>query len=136
MAQIYGRLGHIVCLLKSQDDIDRFGDPSEYDDLIEFDPATNAEVIAGLDTDWNSHAIADGKLLRSGKIVTINAPGTELATNAIKSQIIDAAKALAGVKVQDMTTTQLKLLLLVLTYKAGGIDPATLTVKPLGEWVK
>ena len=83
MSKLYGLKGQIVRLLKSQDDITQYGDPAEYDGMIEFDPATNAEVIKGLDTDWNSHAIADGKLLRGGKAVAINAPGTEWANKIL-----------------------------------------------------
>jgi len=56
--------------------------------------------------------------------------------NAIKPQIIDAAKNLAGVAIADMTTVQLKLLLLTLAFKSGAIDSQTLTIKPLKEWIK
>ena len=83
MARIYGRLGEIIRLLKTEQEIEQYGTPSEYDEFIEFDADTNAEVIAGLDTDWNSHAIADGQLLRSGKVVTINSPGTEWANKIL-----------------------------------------------------
>ena len=56
--------------------------------------------------------------------------------DTIKPQIVDAAKNLAGVAITDMTTNQLKLLLLALAFKSGAIDTQTLTIKPLGEWVK
>lgn len=77
MAKIYGRLGEIVRLLKSQQEVELYGDPPEFDDVIEFDPITNDEVIAGLDTDWNSHTIDKGQLFRNGVAVVINPPGED-----------------------------------------------------------
>ena len=77
MAKLYGKLGQLVRLLKTQLENEQYGDPPEFDEVIEFDGATNQDVINGLDTDWNSHSVVDGQLLRSGVSVTINPPGEE-----------------------------------------------------------
>jgi hypothetical protein len=44
------------------------------------------------------------------------------------------AQSAAGVALQDLTTGQIKALMAVLLYKAGGVDPDTMTVRPLSEW--
>ena len=77
MAKIYGRLGQIVRLLKTKAELEQYGEPADFDDVIEFDGVTNADVINGLDTDWNSHTIDSGVLLRNNNPVTINPPGEE-----------------------------------------------------------
>jgi len=56
--------------------------------------------------------------------------------NSIKPQIREAAQNLAGVSIVDMTTGELKLLLLALAFKAGAINTVDLTIKPLNEWIR
>ena len=77
MAKIFCLQNSIVRFIKTKEEETRYGVPLEFDDIIEFDGATNIDVINGLDTDWNNHSVEGGQLLRSGVPVTINPPGEE-----------------------------------------------------------
>ena len=50
------------------------------------------------------------------------------------SQIRTLAQSAVGVRLQDLTATQVKALLAVLLYKNGAINPADLTIRPLKDW--
>ena len=76
MAKLYGKNGELIRLLQTDEEELHFGDPSAFDDLIEFDPETNQDMIAGLNTDWNSHKIVGGALHRNNQPVTINPTGS------------------------------------------------------------
>lgn len=76
MAKIYsGTDRKIIRFLQTTEDEVRFGAPADFSELIEFDPDTNNEVIIALNTDWNSHSVESGKLIRNGVEVAINPPG-------------------------------------------------------------
>ena len=77
MAKIFCLQNSIVRFIKTKEEETRYGVPPEFDEVIEFDPETNTDAINGLDTDWNSHRVEGGQLLRSGVPVTINPPGEE-----------------------------------------------------------
>lgn len=51
----------------------------------------------------------------------------------LRQTIRDKLTSMAGVRVDDLTTPQLKALLGYLLWREGGID-AELKVKPIGEW--
>jgi len=76
MATIYGSAtGEIVRLLLNESDEQRYGPPAEYGSSLEFDPAANGELLAGLNADWQGHRLADGVLYHNGEPVTVNPPG-------------------------------------------------------------
>jgi len=51
--------------------------------------------------------------------------------NTIKT----TAQSTVGVALKDLSTAQIKNLLAVLLFNAGGVDLSTATIKPLNEWV-
>jgi hypothetical protein len=53
-----------------------------------------------------------------------------------KNAIIATAQTAVGVPLTALTQAQIKALMACLLYAAGGVDPKTLTVKPLNEWMK
>ena len=73
--KLYAENTELVRLLKTDEDEAAFGEPSQFDDLLEFDGETNPDAVHGLDTDWNAHTLSGGVLRRDGQPVTINAPG-------------------------------------------------------------
>jgi len=75
--KLYGNLGELVRFLKTQTEVDQYGDPLEFDVLLEFDGDTNPDLVQGLDTDWNSFAFVSGVLRRNAQAVTINDPGDD-----------------------------------------------------------
>lgn len=58
-----------------------------------------------------------------------------VAATAFRGQIVTLAQSAVGVRLQDLTPAQIKALMACLLYKAGGVDPSTLQVRPLGQWV-
>jgi hypothetical protein len=54
----------------------------------------------------------------------------------IRGAVLQTAQSTVGVRLADLTQAQIKSLIAVLLYRAGGVDPATLAVRPLGEWVR
>jgi hypothetical protein len=52
-----------------------------------------------------------------------------------KNQILTMAQSAVGVRLQDLTNAQIKALMAALLFQAGGIAPATVTVRPLAEWM-
>lgn len=53
-----------------------------------------------------------------------------------RSTILATAQTAVGVQLTALTAAQVRALLACMLYASGGVDPATLTVKPLSEWVK
>ena len=53
-----------------------------------------------------------------------------------RNAILTTAQTAVGVTLANLTQAQIKALLACMLYAAGGVDAATLTVKPLNEWVK
>ena len=54
---------------------------------------------------------------------------------AFRGQIVALAQSAVGVRLQDLTAPQIKALMAILLYKAGGVDASSLQVLPLGQWV-
>lgn len=52
----------------------------------------------------------------------------------LRAAVYEQAASAVGVLVRDLTAAQVKALLIVLMMKNGAIDPATLRIRPLGEW--
>jgi hypothetical protein len=77
MAKLYGFEGELVRFLKTFTEISLYGDPPNFDAMIEFDVDTNPSVVEGIDTDWNGHTLIGTTLRRDGQIVTINDPGDD-----------------------------------------------------------
>lgn len=55
---------------------------------------------------------------------------------AAKTSIVDLTKSAVGVRIAELTAAQRNALIACLLLQAGAINPKTLTVKPLGEWIK
>lgn len=77
MAKIWGLGGEIIRFVKNDHELMQLGEPPVYDSKLEFDETTNAEVINGLDTDWNAHAIDSKGLKRDGVLVMLNPPSAK-----------------------------------------------------------
>lgn len=74
------------------------------------------------------------KIPRFMETQTIDADPTTLAIDdAIKDQIKTFVQSTVGVRVDNLTTNQLKVLLGLVLYMAGAID-SELKIKPIGEW--
>lgn len=76
MAKMWGWQGAIWRLVRTDEEEAQFGPPEQFDDVLEFDPDTNAELLNGLDVDWNAHRVENGILYRNNSPVVINSPGT------------------------------------------------------------
>jgi hypothetical protein len=63
------------------------------DTTIDFDAETNPEIIASLDTDWNSHSVTDGKLTRKGIPMVITPASTLYDDRKALATIRDGLKA-------------------------------------------
>lgn len=51
------------------------------------------------------------------------------------SNVLNLAQSAAGVRLVDLTAAQIKALMAVMLYQAGGVNIDTMTVKALGQWV-
>jgi len=52
----------------------------------------------------------------------------------MKNQILDLAKSAEGIALKDLSQAQIKALIAVLLFEAGGVDLATMTVRSLNDW--
>jgi hypothetical protein len=77
MATLYANAsGHIIRFLQSEPEEARFPNaPSGTAVTLTFDPVVNAAVLEALNTDWNSHAVSGGVLVRNGVPVVISSAG-------------------------------------------------------------
>jgi len=57
-----------------------------------------------------------------------------LSTTALNS-IKTTAQSAVGVQLQNLTAAQVRSLLAIILFKSGAVDRATLTIKPLNQWV-
>jgi hypothetical protein len=62
-------------------------------------------------------------------------PNGETQADKFRDAIIATAQGAVGVALKDLTSAQIKSLMAILLYKARGVDPVTLAVKPLSAWV-
>lgn len=53
-----------------------------------------------------------------------------------RNAILTMAQTAVGVTLANLTQAQIKALMAILLYQAGGVDIKTMTVKPLSEWVR
>lgn len=76
MAKLYAdSTGAILRLVKT--DTEEATPPAGTVTTIDVDADTNAVLLHGLDTDWNSHKVIGGVLTRNGQPVTVNPPSDE-----------------------------------------------------------
>ena len=79
--------GNLLRFLKTPDELARYSTPpSDATQTVTFDGATNASVIEGINTDWNSHSVVSNLLHRNGTPVTI-------ASDSLPVTILAALKA-------------------------------------------
>ncbi|HSH82753.1 MAG TPA: hypothetical protein VLA19_29830 [Herpetosiphonaceae bacterium] len=89
MAKLYAAAdGTIVRLLKSEQDERMFPDAPPNTTVLEFDSDTNADVLRGLDIDWDSHRVIDGQLTRNGQAVTLAPPGQDYQDRTQRTTLI------------------------------------------------
>lgn len=96
--------GKIVRVTLNQFEDEHFGPPASYAELLEYDPDTNAVMIADLNLNWNSYTLIGGILRHNGIVITITPPTEEhiAQTNAKTGfQILDA-------RYRDATPTQIR----------------------------
>lgn len=55
---------------------------------------------------------------------------------AARQTILNTAQSAVGVQLTALTAAQVRALMACMLYAAGGVDAATLTVKPLSEWMR
>lgn len=66
----------------------------------------------------------------SAAVVTAHTP-----TRPAQDAIVALIQSTVGVTATDLTTNQRNALMLALLFKAGGVNPRTLAVKPLNQWL-
>jgi hypothetical protein len=54
--------------------------------------------------------------------------------NPARDRVTQLAQTAVGALIDDLTAAQRNALLVVLLYRAGGLDRTTMKVKPLGAW--
>lgn len=69
-------------------------------------------------------------------VVDAHDPSRQTEGEQFRSRIVTIAQSAVGIRLQDLTAAQIKSLMACLLYAAGGIDPETMTVRPLGEWLR
>lgn len=55
--------------------------------------------------------------------------------NPARTKVIGMTQSAVGVTLDALTAAQVRALLACVLYKAGAIDPATLAIEPLAEWL-
>lgn len=68
-------------------------------------------------------------------VIDAHNPAVVTVGDSAFSNILSMAQSAVGVKLVDLTAAQIKALLAVMLYKAGGVNIATMTVNPLAQWV-
>lgn len=56
-------------------------------------------------------------------------------TTPALNTIVSLVQSTVGIAAPDLTTAQRNALMLALLYKAGGVNPRTLAIKPLNQWL-
>ena len=77
---IYGLNGQLVRFLQTREEEISIGSPADFDTSLEFDPATNEQIVTGLNGQlpgvrWQDASLIDGVLYYNGNPVTVNPPG-------------------------------------------------------------
>ena len=89
MARMWGLSEAIIRLTRTDEELEFFGAPEEFDDTLEFDVETNEEMLSALDSDWNAHTLSGGILRRNGIPITINPPGQHFLDRATVKEFWD-----------------------------------------------
>jgi hypothetical protein len=89
MAKLYHNGSSLLGLRKTSAEESLYPIPNGVS-VIEFDNDTNASVLQGLNTEWNSHSIVGGQLHRNGSPVTINADSTKTTSRKDFDSVVDA----------------------------------------------
>lgn len=83
--------------------------------------------------------IASSSIANSTTYQVLNSSGVDITpiptSDTSLSSIISTAQNAVGVKLANLTTNEQLALMAILLYKAGGVNPVTLAVKPLNQWV-
>lgn len=66
--------------------------------------------------------------------VTANVPLVSIQISGLVQPILDTAQTAVGVALGNLTQAQIRSLLAIMLYKAGGVNLNSLTVRPLAEW--
>lgn len=79
MAIIYGSGTKIIRFIQTDAEREQYGDPTQYDTALEFDPDTNPQIIDGLagrlpNVRWQDASLINGVLYYNDEPVTINPP--------------------------------------------------------------
>lgn len=74
-------------------------------------------------------------LVRLDSIVSQHDPSSFSSNQALRQQIINTAQSAVDVTLDNLTTSQVKALLCCLLYRAGAVDPSTMTIKALSKWL-
>ena len=77
MTKIFSEKGKIVRFIHTEEEEIYFKSPISYDNLIEFDETTNANVINELDNDFNSFSVTSKILTKNNIPVVVNPPGEQ-----------------------------------------------------------
>lgn len=91
-------------------------------------PLIAGEVIVA----YSNVAGAINYVVKNGAIDITPAPVTDTSL----TQILTVAQTAVGVTLNNLTAAQVRSLMAILLYKEGGVNPVTLQVKPLNQWVK
>ena len=74
--QIYANAtGELIRVLKTNEEIVKYGPPPSYAELLEIDPAANLHIMNHIDTAWDTTQLIGGILYYNGNPVTVNPPG-------------------------------------------------------------
>jgi hypothetical protein len=73
---------------------------------VTFDTETNPAVVAGINTDWNSHRVVGGVLERNGQPVTLAPEGEATADAREMGLVIDAIRTYLAASGNQRTDAQ------------------------------
>jgi hypothetical protein len=100
--------GKIIRFLQTEEEEKRYPDPPEGTvTTIEFDPKTNASLITGLNTSWNSYSVS-GTVAGSGAVLQNGTP-VVLAPNGLQFRDLKDLRTIWQSLKSDGTITQAEL---------------------------
>jgi len=101
---------------------DLLADPFEFFHAYHEEPGVHLHVPDG--ADWTSIE----------QVLAAHNPVGLTRWQIARNQIVQTAQSAVGVRLVDLTQAQIKSLIAILLYKAGGVNTTNLTVRPLNEW--
>jgi hypothetical protein len=94
MARLYALQGILLRLLQTDEEFDAFGEPEQWDDLLDFDAETNGPVVQGVLEAWDEHRLSAGVLERDGQVVAIEDPGESYLARKQAAKVQEALRDL------------------------------------------